>query len=554
MTPDLAPERAGSTPVPQRVLALALALGVPLLLWEGRGTIFDNDELAVFEASRGYALDDLLHPHNGHLVLIARIAYQGVLDSAGPNYLILRAIGLIGVALCAIALFTLIRRRVDPVVALVAPLLVLFLGSSWTVILTPFDSLVWAYPIAAGLGALIALERRARWTDLAACGALGLAVGAGSVGLVFLIGATVSVLWRDDRWRGLWVVVVPAMLYLAWWIWASRFDQHQVELANVLVLPNFLVNSAAAAMAALAGLDSDLGAPMHVEPEWGRPIALVAMGALALRLSRGPGTSHLWISLTVVVVYWMSTALVFAPGRSPEETRYLFAGAVGILMVATAAVEGVRFGRRGTAAVIVVTVIAVLGNLYQLHTAGASLRDSYAKNVRSQLAMLELARNHVPADFSPAIDTPEVSHSFLISRAGPYLDAVARFGSPAFAVQEVRDQPDAVRQGADFVLAAALGVRFEAVTTDPEGCRHSSAAKSRYGVQLPVGGAILRVEGKEDTRPSLRRFADESSVSPGVVSPNNFTALRIPEDGVFDPWVISVPSGRLTVCELADDG
>jgi hypothetical protein len=535
----------------RRFLLLVVAVAVPFTLWEGRGTTFDNDELALFERTDGYDPDTLLRPHNGHLILLPRLVYQMVFDITGPEYVLLRAIGVVGVVLCAIALFALARVRLDPWLALAPAALVLFLGSAWTVILTPFDAFVWAYPIAAGLGALLALQGGSAAGNVAACVGLALAVACGSVGLVFLVGAAVAVLMRDDRWRSAWVVLVPLALYAAWWVWALRFDESQIDLANVLVVPNFLANSLAAAIAALAGLDSDLTAPLHVEPEWGRPLAIIAVAALILRFRRGSIPTLLWVSLSIAISFWALAALAFGPGRTPEETRYLFVGGIGVLLIAIAALEGVPIRRGAVLGVAAGTALAVLGNLYQLDAAASNIRQGYARTVRSQLAMIELARERVPADFSPATDTPDVSPPVLISRAGPYLDAVDRFGSPAFSVEEVAEQSEEVRRGADVVLARALGVRVRPVTIagdTREGCRRIAPAEHPGGFQLSAGGVLVRATGQA-AELKLRRFADTFALTLGTLGSGESARIRIPVDPAPAPWWIS-GSASLTVCGL----
>src|SRR5690606_34405485 len=99
------------------------------------------------------------------------------------------------------------------------------------------------FAISCGVGALIALRRRDFGGDVIAYALLWLGILTYSVALPYLVGAAVITLWRQDRWQRLWVALVPALGYAAWWVWSHSLDtgaDNQVSLWNLFVLPAWI--------------------------------------------------------------------------------------------------------------------------------------------------------------------------------------------------------------------------------------------------------------------------------------------------------------------------
>ena len=48
--------------------------------------------------------------------------------------------------------------------------------------------------------------------------------------------------------------MVPLVVYGAWFAWATRFDQGQLKLANVELVPSYVGDGLAACVRALTGL------------------------------------------------------------------------------------------------------------------------------------------------------------------------------------------------------------------------------------------------------------------------------------------------------------
>jgi hypothetical protein len=561
------PSAGGLDPRRERLALLALALGMALaailILSLSRSNTLFADELTIFQRlGEGFDLEAVLRPHNGHLIAIANLIYQGTFELSGPDYALLRVLGVIGLLTCSLLTFVYVRRRVGGLVALAPAAVLLFLGASWETLLWPLSVFTAVLAVAAGLGALLALEREDRNGDLAACGLLLVAVLAHSTGLAFAIGVAVAILFREDRWRRVWVFAIPVLLYAAWWLWALQFDEGQAEAINALLIPTFIAEALAAVTAAITGLSIDLNAVMDDEiafvSSWGRVLAPIAGIALVVRLVRGRVPRSLWASLAIVVAYWAFLALALDEGRSAAASRYLFPGAVMVFLVAADALKGIRIPRLGVIAILAVAAVSVAANIRQLD-AGESLFRNYAPLARADLAMLELSAAEVAPEFAP-VAAPElegaVPEHFLVE-AGPYLAAVDRFGSFAFSLEEVFAQGPDVREAADRVLGAASGVGLASASAGSirgGGCGDVASPEEGATTELevPPGDYILRAA--RPTELSLGRFSDGLPVSLGTISTDEPAELSLPAGAGGDevPWRIG--GSDLTAVEICASG
>jgi hypothetical protein len=543
-------------------LAIAMVLAAILILSLSRSNTFFADELTIFQRlGGGFDLEALLRPHNGHLIAIANLIYQGTFELSGPDYSLLRVLGVLGVLACSLLTFVYVRRRLGAAIALAPAVVLLFLGASWETLLWPLSVFTTGLAIAAGLGALLVLERRDRLGDAAACGLLLVAILAHSTGLAFLIGVAVAILLREDRWQRVWVFAIPLLAYAAWWLWALQFDEGQAEAQNALLIPSFVAEALAAVTAAITGLSIDLTAAAGDEiafvPSWGRPLALVAGVALVIRLVRGRVPPSLWVSLAIVLCYWAFLALAIDEGRSAAASRYLFPGAVLFFLVAADALKGIRLPRPAVIAVFVVAVASIATNIRQLD-AGESLFRDFAPLARADLAMLELASAEVSPEFAPAA-APElegaVPEHFLVE-AGPYLVAAQRFGSFAFSLEEVFAQGPDVRDAADRVLASASGVGM-AAAENPEATgsceRIEAAAEGEAPPQHELAPGAYSLRSASPAELSLGRFSDGAPVSLGALERGEPVELALPAGagGEQIPWHLSAAgAAAVEVCAL----
>lgn len=544
-------------------LGAAMVLSAILILLTADGESFGIDEMfylgrLVEDSGQivqhdSLSLEYLLGPYNGHLQLGGKLIYEATFALFGADY---TAFVLVNVAaLCASVglIFELARRRVGPLVALAPCVLLLFLGFAREVLLWPFDVHTLA-AIALGLGAVLALEREDRTGDVLACVLITLSIFTIEVGIAILVGMAVLVLFGEDRLRRAWVLLLPGALYAAWWIWARKFDQEQsaLDLTNLSLIAETVFEAAAAVFGALTGTNPVLAATYNTAITWfGKALAVLAALALLLRLRLGAIPRTLWAWIAVLLFYWLTMG---AAARPPEGSRYLFFGAVGVLLVAAEAISG-RVGNRIKAGVVVLVLLALPANIAQLrsgHEDDTLHRD--AEVSRAEFAMLELAADRVDPAYVVSAD-PNVSAIggglYIGLPAGAYLDSVERNGSPAYTLEELRSQPEELRRIADVALAGAIRLEAEAVRrpAGAAGCVVVSPARGEATASfpLPPGATTFGPAGGRPVTVGLKRFADEQSGTLEEVPAGAWRRLEIPPDAAREPWQ-AVVDAPMRVC------
>ena len=469
----------------------------------------------------------------------------GSVRAAGPDYRILRVIGVLVFAACCAVFFFLVRRRVGPLLALGFTAVLLFLGSAWETLLWPLSELTFVVALAFGFGALLALERNDRIGDLAACALTTLAVVSHSTGIGFLAGVAVSVLWRDDRGRRAWIFLVPLAIYAAWWLWALRYHESLVHVGNLLVIAPFFADSVSAACAGITGLSPGFSGSgtANFSYTWGEPLALAALAAFAFRLARGRIPRSLWVALAILVVFWVGLTLSLGEGRVPTASRYVFPDVALVLLIASEALAGVRLRPVVVAVILVVLAVGILSNIRQLTDAAEKFRN-YSPVARADLAAVEIARRTVSPDFDLNA-VPGVQASLgenLPLRTGDYFVSVDRFGSYAFSAAELVRQPPPIREDADRVLAAAEGLSFAPAPRSPtHGNCQVVSSSDPFGTttrRLPTGTSVL--VAKAPTHVHVGRFSDGEPIALADLPAGDAVSLKIPRDGYSGPWRIAL--------------
>jgi hypothetical protein len=541
------------------VLAVASVVYLPLAMWLTRGVTLFFDGMLIFLGNRGLSAGALLAPLNGHLVLLEKSVFAAgfALFGAG-DFVPFRLIEAIGAILAAAVLFEYVRRRVGPPVALAAALLVLFLGSAWEVTIVP-DVETNLYSAAFGIGALLALDRRDRRGDMVACLLLALSIAAWTLGLAFAVIAAIRVA-ADERWRRrLWLVAVPVLLYLAWFVWVRAYyvpdhgNNQNIAAANILLIPNFIADEAGAVAAAVSGLNYDFTSQSLYKAfattlTYGLPLAAAAVGALVWRLRRREVHPALWAAIAGLLAFWVILALGYGQGRSPTTVRYVYPGAVLAFLIAAEACRGIRIPRGVVIAVLAVALFAISTNLFRLRD-GANYLRGFSTSLRGQLTALDIARDRVDPSFAPRSG----SAGFDKVRAGTYLAAAERNGSPGYTPSELAGQSEGVREAADSTLVPAerIGLAPAPAGTATSGCRTAGSVGT---VQLAVpapGAALIRSAGSASV--GLRRFAGAADVSMGSVAAASPRLVAFPRDRYGGPWYVSATSssGPVTVCRTS---
>lgn len=540
---------------PYLLLAGALCAAAVLMLALMAPLTFFGDSWAVLLGRRELTPETVLAPHNEHIIAVP-VLLQNLfvsvfgMSSARPEQVAMT----ICLLVIACLLFVYIRRRVGPWVALLGTSLLLFLGPAWEAILWPFE-IGLAGSILFGIAMLLALDRDDDRGDVVACACLTAAVFSSSLGLPFVVAAAVDLLQKRrsrDLLRRLFVVAVPLLLFAVWYVgWGSEAETH-LSLRNVLASPRFVAEMVAFAAAGTVGLGTSPGAPV-AGPGWGYAVVIALAIGLGYRLASRPDRlpAAFWPVATAAATSWFLTAFNQVPGREPTSSRYAYAGAVFLLMMAANAMRGTRLGPRALTVMGAVVLAAISVNTVVMKDGQNWLRD-HTVLTRADLAAIEIARSTVSPDFQL---NPEIAGTptLLNVTAGEYLEAVDEHGSPAYDEEELLNAPEAGRRQADIVLASALPLSTETLAgpAPPGGsCTAIDAAAAGSEVRLSRGATTIALAPGPAATMSLRRFATgEFPVTTMDLPGGSTTRLTIPPDASPVPWHLLITAGQpVRVC------
>jgi len=543
-------------------LAAVLAAGAAWLLYIGRGMSFGGDDLYYYmewvvhaggSTVVNHGLEYFFAPANGHLQTVGKVIYRLLFGIFGADYDAFRVVDVLGILAVAAVFYLLAARRLGPLLPLAPTILILFLGYAWELSLWAFDMHT-VYSLAFGLGALLALEREDRRGDVAASVLLVLSVFTIELGLAFVVGAIVLVGQRS-RWRSrAWIVLVPIVLYAIWWVWARQFGFSTFDLHNLRLLPPDIADALGSVFGSILGLNPtgpEIAPEATATTSAGMVAAGFAVAGLALRLGRGAVPPTLWAFLAVALAYWTMIAL---GGRLPDSSRYVMPGTVMVLLVAADALAGRRFPPLAVAGAFVLLAVVLPPNIAKFYD-GRHKQLIGAQAGRTEFAMMELAGSRISPSYSPPLDEEVVKlgGSFgpaLIPRE--YFSAARRYGSLAYSLEQVREDPIGFRQMADAALADAIRLRprLAAAPAGAGGCEdYDPPAPGTLGyLPLPKTGLLLRARGGQPVEIRVSRFAkDGGGFEVGQLRPGRWAILRPGADPAPDPWRLLM-GGPLRVC------
>ena len=518
------------------VFAFLVVVALVLLYRKGLGTTFYYDEWNFVMNRREWDVETFLRAHNEHLSLLPVLVFKLLFVTVGlDSYGVYRVLLLLLHVVCVALVYVLARERVDPPLALALAAVILFLGAAWNDLLVPFQ-ISFLLSVAAGLGMLIALERRDLAGTMAVAVLLAVSLASSSVGIPFGAAACVHILVRDDRLRRLWAVAIPALLYLGWLLaygdpTATSGGRTLTTLAkdNLSAAPGYFATAVAGAWGAVIGLGVD----------WGRPLALASFLVLAAFIVRSRVmTLRLLALLAAAAAYWGLAAVFRGHLNAPTDSRYLYLGAILVLLIALELLPPVVTTPRLLLVVAVLVGASAAANFGSLRGGSQFLQD-WSRYVRAELGALELAGPETRSDFAPdPVRAPDIT-------AGKYFDAVREYGSPASSTSEIARAGEAERQAADSVLMQALGATIvpdgtpaavspsvEAATNGhtatQNGCiRFTPAgAGAALDVSVPPSGLVVDARGPVELR--IRSFADGYAQQPFASIPPGTSSLRLP--------------------------
>jgi hypothetical protein len=467
------------------VLAIAMAASVALIAVEARNTAMQSDEWSyVYRLSSQPLLPAIFNPPSGnYLVALPMLIYAGLLHTFGmASYLPYRIVGLALLLAADLLFFDLARRRIGPLAALPPAILLLFLGSGSELVVVP-TRMPSQVALTAGLGMLIALERRDVRGDVTACVLLFVALLSHPLGIAFAAAALTSVALRpaDERWRRWWIVVPPIALFALWWLTlhGSVPGGNSPSFGDVV---SFSARSFIAVCAAAGGFfrapwtEGGITSTDYVN-EFSIALALLVLGAIVTRLAKlRTVPSSTWVALVAFVVAVVAPAL--APGgsleglRRPDAPRYLYPDTLLLFLLGAELASGLRL--RGvvrsaaTTGVGVIFAVSMFSNVRLLFDS-ANDYEQRASFLKSELAGAERARiaagpkmDVVPNDLDK--DVAATALSFYLSSPGPlpppalagYYTVSDRFGTPAYTADELEHVSEPLRRQARLEFANAL--------------------------------------------------------------------------------------------------
>jgi hypothetical protein len=519
------------------IVGFAAAASSAVILHAARGTNFYVDEWWFITRRRDASFDDFMRPNVDHLVAIPVAIYKFLFVTFGLRSYWPYLVVLVGLhVITGLLLYLYLKRRAPIVYAVVATVVLLFLGYAW-------QDLVWAFSItylfstATGVATLLFLDRGDRAGDIGAAIALTASIASGGIGLVFAAGALVELAWTRASWRRLWVPLAPLALYGLWYVgWGDSKGQ----LANLSHAPTFITDAAGNAAGALFGASVGPGRVLA---------ACVAIVIIVSVVRAWPISPRFANTLAMLGGFWL--LLVYSRGSgvygSPTESRYIYIGALLLLLVGAEVLGTWKVPRRFPTWVTVVGSVALLallghtiaGNLDALDKGAAGLRQA-ATIDKARYSALVLARRHADRN---------VVLTFTGIRAGELLPAIQELDYPVFTHAELLARPEWQRVWADNTLLAVLGNHVH----DDDGSR---PVADELRVATLTGGQLARAGGCGTVTPtaptaSVQFQGDEVALSIAALgdAPVDVTARSVADEFHAPPFARVMP-GTTKVLDL----
>ena len=274
------------------------------------------------------------------------------------------------------------------------------MGTAWEVLLWPFE-ISFTASMAAGIGALLALERQDGRGDALACALLVFSLAFSELALSFALGAAVSMILARRKWSRAYVVAIPLVLYAAW----SRLGAHGRE-PHLGAQPGS--QSEICRRRSRLQRGSLLGVP-NVASIWvGRPLLVLLVVAIVLRVrSRRLLPPSLWSALAILLSFWFLDAIAVTAGRGPNTSRYQYVGAFLLLMVLAELAGGIRLRRPVVRAALGIAGLAVIANLLVLRHSYGQMSD-WATRARGAMAAFEVGGSSADANFTTGPDNTDI--------------------------------------------------------------------------------------------------------------------------------------------------
>jgi hypothetical protein len=477
---------------------LAVLASAALLYHLTRGTSFWGDDWVWVTTRRANTLGTILSPYDGHFSVLPIVLYRIMFAAFGiGSYAPYRGLVIIlslGVALLA---YVYARQRVQRFPAVLVATLVLFIGPGWQDIMWAFQ-IGWELALGLGLAALISLDSRTRWGDVAACALTFGSICSTSFGVAFAIGVLFDVAFTRRRWRDIWIGVVPLLLYA---VWALHYHPTGITWSDITLVPGNLVQTFAGGAAGIVGLTGATAInPVGVTLTFGPPLLIV----LAFFSVRAVGRRRYDVraaTLLLVLVLFSALTTLGRAFETPLVSRYIYPDCVLVALYIVQLGRGRSISNLAQGGLALLVVLAVVSNIGVLRSAGVYLRQVGA-STNADVATLDLEQGSVPSDY---ILTHLPDYPFVSITAGGYHAAERALGTPADSVQQIVHAPAVAQSTADQEL---IGERAIALGSGPSSKPDGGAPP---GVTGSIGGSGSRVG-------ACVRFAPARTSLPGASS------------------------------------
>ena len=532
--------------LPLALLAVAMVLSAWLGLSLNSVMTFYADEWDPLLSRSGWGLDQIFAPFNGHPTMIPMVIYKTVqevfgMDSARP----IQAIHAVLLLLMNGALFLYLRRRVGDWAALIGTVMVLFLGAAFEILLYSF-AMNFTGAIAAGIGALVALDRDDRKGDIAASILLLVGVFFSMVIVPFIV--AVAAEWalnpRDRRGR-IFVPGVSLGVLVVWWlIWGQNSDESTVVASNFLLLPDTAFDAIGSGFTSLFGLATGYGnEPSQPNLIWGKVMAIVAVAIAWWRIKViGSPQRGFLVVAAGLLTYLLLLGMSLSDERQPTFSRFQLPLVIFILMIASTLLEGIRIGAVWLVTGTVVAALSINAGIGLMRERVEERWEPTGLYVRTWLTGTELAGT----DALPAREL-QLRMPVMVG-VGDYLDASERYGSPALNRSEISALEPAELTWVDgwFINASGAGLDADPPASKPSTCRPAAAAP----IELKPGRYRVENETKGEVTVLVARLGPTPGTNIGAVLPSSAAGLNLPAGELTEPWrVFFEPgSGRIRLC------
>lgn len=550
--------------------ASLLVFAFVLILIETRGLSFYSDEWDFLLDRRGMSAHVLLSPHGPHLSLVPILIYKVLLQVFGASsYLPFRCLAGVDIVIVAWTIGFICRRLWGAWWGLVPVVLLVTLGPGYPTLMYPFQ-VGYTLALAGGLLTVVTIRWHTLRGDLVACLGLLLSVASSSQGVGFVIGTGFYLVIFDRseiraRIRRSWVVIVPTMLYAAWYLLYGRAAS-QTDLSLWTSAFSYTFNGLAATISGLFALTGVQGYLLDASPGWPILIATSLVAILAGLRGWRPN-AQFWTLLLILVVLFFMTAVSNTPAfpRAYNDPRYLSSNAAILMIVACAAIP--RPHPRCVFTVLIVALVGIIAvtNMKQYAVGRASLEPT-ATYARAQTGALLVMRGVVAPRFNPSTVAGNPGRVQNVE-AGAFFSAYDAFGTfLSDSPSQLQRAPQPVRVVVDQELVRGEELHLDklvpaggARTTAPVVLRGPyrtsgncvTTASSTLSFRASPGAYVLTASRRRALRTQIARFASFNSLSLGSVSSGSSAMLVIPKDHATSaPWRVSLVGLGGRVCRI----